>query len=120
MLLGMATNHPSEEILKWSEQQPPWRQDALRRILVGQFSEKDEDAVFQLLKAEYGIEKTNRTAEPLTAEHLPAYAEASEQLRVNAIEEVANVNRLTPGAALPFAADGLTVIYGDNGSGKSG
>ncbi|SMO49329.1 ABC transporter ATP-binding protein [Propioniciclava tarda] len=36
------------------------------------------------------------------------------------IRDVRNVNRLTTGQTLTFAAQGITVVFGQNGSGKSG
>jgi energy-coupling factor transporter ATP-binding protein EcfA2 len=36
------------------------------------------------------------------------------------LKEVEHTNRLVKGQTLPFGVDGLTIIYGDNGSGKSG
>ncbi|RMV29339.1 hypothetical protein ALP12_200503 [Pseudomonas savastanoi pv. phaseolicola] len=37
-----------------------------------------------------------------------------------AIKEIANVNALADGGSVPIALAGLTVIYGENGAGKSG
>lgn len=37
-----------------------------------------------------------------------------------AVRKLANVNRLAPGQELTFEPNGLTVVYGHNGSGKSG
>lgn len=47
-------------------------------------------------------------------------APAAKRLAIRRVEIVDNVNALVPGARLDLAPDGLTVIYGDNGSGKSG
>jgi hypothetical protein len=41
-------------------------------------------------------------------------------LQIKSIRNVKNVNRLVPAAALQFAPNGLTIVYGRNGSGKSG
>ncbi|MDA8486869.1 hypothetical protein NNO07_27750 [Pseudomonas resinovorans] len=41
-------------------------------------------------------------------------------VRVEEVSQVFGVNAIKPGASLPFGAGSLTVIYGQNGSGKSG
>lgn len=40
-------------------------------------------------------------------------------VRVEEVTQVFGVNAIKPGASLPFGTDSLTVIYGQNGSGKS-
>ena len=44
----------------------------------------------------------------------------SRVVRVEEVSQVFGVNAIKPGASLPFGAGSLTVIYGQNGSGKSG
>lgn len=41
-------------------------------------------------------------------------------VRVEEVTQVFGVNAIKPGASLPFGTGSLTVIYGQNGSGKSG
>ena len=41
-------------------------------------------------------------------------------VRLLAIKNVQNVNRLVLDQALTFSPDGLTIVYGDNGAGKTG
>ncbi len=41
-------------------------------------------------------------------------------VRVEELTQVFGVNAIKPGASLPFGTGNLTVIYGQNGSGKSG
>jgi energy-coupling factor transporter ATP-binding protein EcfA2 len=114
------TNQPSGEILAWAKKQAAWRQDALRRILTKPFVKTDEDECLELLKAAHGIATTKLTATPLDANHLPVHSSSATNLRLVTLDDIANVNRLAKDAALSLALDGLTIIYGDNGSGKSG
>jgi energy-coupling factor transporter ATP-binding protein EcfA2 len=111
---------PSEEIFDWSQKQPAWRQDALRRILTGPFTQTDENECLELLKAEQGLLKTKLTPNALSKGHLPAYSQSATTLRLTALDQVSNVNRLSSDAALTFTSNGITIIYGDNGSGKTG
>jgi hypothetical protein len=45
---------------------------------------------------------------------------AQTKLTLHAIEAIQNVNAIPDGSRLPFGLAGLTVIYGENASGKSG
>ena len=60
------------------------------------------------------------TPEPLKAAHLPTVVQADEKVVLKAIRDLVHVNRIAPGQKLNFAPSGMTVIYGGNGSGKSG
>lgn len=108
------------QILTWSNEQSLWRRDALRRLITGAFGPKDEDEVLDLLKAEQDLLKTELKAQPLLVEHLPAESTGSPQVALVGLHDVKNANRLAPGEHLKFSQTGLTLVYGDNGSGKSG
>jgi ABC-type molybdenum transport system ATPase subunit/photorepair protein PhrA len=112
----------SKELLDWAITLRPWQQDALRRLLEKEkLSSQDEEAILAILKAEYGISSEPPAPEPvpLTGEHLPAPGSA-DVVCLKAVGNVRNVNQLVGGKRLDFAPAGLTVIYGENGSGKSG
>jgi hypothetical protein len=116
----MAAALPSEEILAWAKTQPLWRQDALRRILTRSFVKSDENECLLLLKDAYGAGTSGRVAVPLDATHLPVRSTTETNLRLITLDQITNVNRLAKDAALSISPAGLTLIYGDNGSGKSG
>jgi energy-coupling factor transporter ATP-binding protein EcfA2 len=116
----MASVLPSDEILAWAKKQPAWRQDALRRILTRPFMKSDEDECLELLKGAHGVIKCAVAAVPLDATHLPVRSTTETNLRLVTLDEITNVNRLAKDAALSISPAGLTLIYGDNGSGKSG
>jgi energy-coupling factor transporter ATP-binding protein EcfA2 len=112
-----------EDILEWSTSKlTPWRQDALRRLATGAaIGAQDHDDLLSLIKECAGFSISPKPAAPiaLAKAHLSAVA-AGASLQIKAIRNVTNVNRLMQSAALTFAIKGLTVIYGRNGSGKSG
>ncbi|MEC9346367.1 MAG: AAA family ATPase [Pseudomonadota bacterium] len=112
----------SKELLEWSQTRPKWQQDALRRFAVRQvFSPEDEREVLAILKAAHGVSQTNvAEAKPLEAKHLPESAGNEGPVQLASIGNIENANRLAKGQVLHFAVNGLTTIYGDNGSGKSG
>ena len=50
----------------------------------------------------------------------PPQATKDESVCILAVRGLKNVNRLAPEQELTFEPDGLTVVFGNNGSGKSG
>ena len=113
-----------DEILKWSEEKLPlWQRDAARRLFQQEtgMSVGDYAELYALLKVAHGLPNPlGLTPEPLKAAHLPPVLQAGEKVVLKAIRDFVHVNRIAPGQKLNFAPSGMTVIYGGNGSGKSG
>lgn len=113
-----------EEILKWSEKLPDWESDALRRIWVhGHLSKDDEDQVLKLLLSEHGVIPSADSGcipRRLAASDVSAATDHGQDTIVRALHDVRNVNALRAGQRLEFGASGVSVIYGDNATGKSG
>ena len=63
---------------------------------------------------------TGKGSVALAAEHVPGPEAAETIVNLRGIHSVKNVNALKAGERLTFDKIGLTVVYGDNGSGKSG
>ncbi|MBT9560805.1 MAG: AAA family ATPase [Myxococcales bacterium] len=100
---------------------PKWQQDALRRLVDHAITSIDVADLVLLAKAEAGLPAAGAPAcEPLTAKHVPGTSAGTAPASLRALHSVASVNALAPNQRLEFAAKGLTVIYGENGSGKSG
>ncbi len=110
-----------EKILDWSENQnrPMWQRDALRRILQKNDIEKDIEELVICLKNEVSGQPNN-AAIPLTKANLPANPDAEEAIRISKMNNILHVNNLATDQELTFGNEGITVIYGGNGSGKSG
>ena len=89
--------------------------DALCRLLVGgELSDGDIDEL-------EGICLGNRAKEsPLTGEHIVPQRLTGKPVAITGLRDPVGVNALASGQALTFASSGLTIVYGDNGSGKSG
>ena len=48
-----------ESVIKWSKSLPPWQADVVRRLLTkNEFSKKDEDEIFLMIKDEFQLEKS--------------------------------------------------------------
>ena len=111
-----------QEILEWAEDLPAWQSDAVARLLTKQSLAPDDlDDLFALLKAEHGIaDPKDRTPVRLSQAQIPSPAQATEHVGLLAIKNLRNVNAIAENQRLAFCPDGLTVVYGDNGAGKSG
>jgi energy-coupling factor transporter ATP-binding protein EcfA2 len=110
------------EILQWSTGLPAWQSDAISRLFTNEsLSEADLNDLFALLKEEHGIPDPNgRKAKRLSEDQISVPAAAGAQIKLEAIKNLHHVNNIAEHQRLPFQPNGLTVIYGDNGSGKSG
>ena len=111
------------DILTWTKSLPSWQRDACRRLLQKEDGLKDADhsELYALLKKESGIQIDSAVeAEPLANEHLPTELAPGETVILVALRELKNVNQIPNDHALTFSETGITVIYGGNGSGKSG
>lgn len=111
------------QVLRWSKGElRPWQSDAVRRLfLQGELSSQDFDDLYAMLKSSHAIkDEQGRTPVPLSEEHIPETSANAVPVVLVAMKDLENVNRITRQQVLSFAPSGLTVIYGDNGSGKSG
>lgn len=111
-----------QEILVWTQGLPAWQSDAVARLLAKPtLTVDDQDDLFALLKLAHGIpDPKGRTPKPLTAEQIPAPVKVTTHIELLAMKNMRHVNAIAENQHLAFSAAGMTVIYGDNGSGKSG
>jgi len=111
------------DILAWTASLPAWQRDACRRLLQKGDGLEDGDhaELYSLLKKENEIETESAVdTVPLASEHLPAALAPGETIILTALRELENVNQIPKDHTLGFSESGITVIYGGNGSGKSG
>jgi len=110
------------EVFEWSRGLPDWQSDAIRRLFdKDTLAENDLEDLLALLKVTHGIpDPEDRIPQRLTADLIPATPTEGSKTVLKAINDIQNVNAIAPGQRIEFAPQGLTVIYGDNGSGKSG
>lgn len=111
-----------DDILTWSQDSlKPWQQDAARRLFQQTLTATALDDLYAMLKDGVGLtDLKQRKPEPLAKHHLPITAKPGDAVTLVSMRQVSNVNRLAANQTLRFAPKGLTVIYGGNGSGKSG
>ena len=104
-----------KDILTWSKACPAWQRDALRRLCTkGELDGADLEDLTALCKSK------GKGGAALTEQHIPDPESTAMTVNLGAIYSVANVNALKEGERLTFDKKGVTVVYGDNGSGKSG
>lgn len=106
-----------DDVLHWADLRPWWQQKVLARIIAGDtFEEQDYEDIARSL-----MEKPESPPEGGWFSSLtPPQATRDESVRIVKVRDLANVNRLASGQELTFEPSGLTVVFGNNGSGKSG
>jgi energy-coupling factor transporter ATP-binding protein EcfA2 len=113
-----------ESLVAWAARFAPWTQDALRRHATSQLyalSEADKVAIQDRVRHAAGFEFDQPpTYDPIAAGHVKPTAAPPEQVILCSLGPVQHLNRLASNQRMRFATDGLTVIFGDNGTGKSG
>lgn len=110
------------DIVSWASNKPEFVKDALRRILTSPvITTTDIDDLTDLLKKEVGVQGISKVSVPITIAHIPTTLTLTSNVaRLLSIENPVNINALYNRAKLEFESTGLTVVYGNNGSGKSG
>ena len=106
------------DLLDWSTSLPRWQQELLRRLLHQEtLSSDDLDELSAAAVAETEQQASQYAA--LSVSDLPSIAAREEPNALVAIQNLRNVNVLRDDQSLTFGPQ-LTVVYGDNASGKSG
>lgn len=107
-----------QEILAWSQDRPAWQREALRRLVLSDdLSDEDINALAEICKSGHGLVE-QRDVVPLAKEHVPDKTTGAPVSLVSIFHH-RGVNALAEDQTLKFGP-GLTVVYGDNGAGKTG
>lgn len=112
-----------EQIVEWASTLPSWQADALRRLIAGGgLSAKDDDELLAMLEAAHGFRGDRETPPPvpIAADYIPHPTSRKRKVVLRRMFDLAGVNALAPNQAITFLSLGITVIYGNNASGKSG
>ena len=112
-----------DDIIDWALEQDEWKQDLIRRLIEnGDYNSKDVDDISNLILKEFGyIENLEVKPKVLDREKNKSIKKFEDKkVVIQKINNLKNVNALCPKSSLVFAEDGLTIIYGQNGVGKSG
>lgn len=114
-----------DDVITWANALPAWQGDAVRRLLLAgdkSLSPQDYAEILALAKADLKLAPPPDNVKPVppvagTFSSAPATTVA---IKLLSIDDVRNVNIIKSGQTQSFAENGITVLYGDNGSGKSG
>lgn len=106
-----------EDVLDWIATRHGWQQRALARIASGEtIGEAEYEEIAKSLFQEPPAAPEGGWLASVTAPQ----STKDDPVRILSVRGVSNVNRLAENQELTFAPEGLTVVYGNNGSGKSG
>ena len=101
-------------IVAWSASCPGWQRDALRRLCTSEvLTPHDLDELLAICKGE-------AEGRFLKADDVRDPSAGGAAVTLGQLHGVQHVNALVVGERLTFGKAGVTVIYGDNGAGKSG
>lgn len=104
-----------QQILEWSQTRPNWQRDALRRLVLNEsLQESDIEELTVICK------DPESSFFPLTTDHIATTQAGSPSVALKKIKNAENINALVPNQTLSLLPKGVTVVYGDNGAGKSG
>ncbi len=104
-----------KDILAWSDTRPPWLRDALHRLLKS--ASLDDSEINKLEQICLGVSElvTPVDKSDVTSQRLP-----SNPVSLRSLRDPVGINALAKDQSITFASEGLTIVYGENGSGKSG
>lgn len=106
------------DVLDWGVSLPLWQQELIRRLVQGKhLGSQDIEQLANAAVAE--LEQQSSQYKALSLADFPAVLSAEPGRTLVAVKNLQNVNVLRSDQALTFGP-ALTVVYGDNGSGKSG
>lgn len=109
------------DIIDWVENKPVFWQVAIDRLIRNnELSVNDISELKEICKVEYGLSNFNFYEVDFI--ELRSFADNltnSNNIKLYKIFNVDNINALSATSELEFSSKGLTVVYGDNGSGKS-
>lgn len=103
------------DIIAWGLERPGWQQDVLVALANGE--EYGQESVANVVDE---ILAGSNTLPSQEAKSIHVKSSVVEQIDLAAVADLRGVNALVDGQRLGIATKGLTVVYGDNGSGKSG
>ncbi len=104
-------------IVSWSEEKdrPQWQREALRKLIDNvELAPDDVDELYTL-----AIDGTT-APKPITKADVRSEKSTSSVVTLKAVMKPQDVNALASDQSLSFEKAGLTIVYGDNGAGKSG
>lgn len=113
----------AKDLMGWAAEQPDWVKDSLRRIAVAAghaIEQAEADCILDNVRAAAGAGSTVHPMTAIDASHLGGGSGEARRTVLAQLGPVQNIDRLAGGQKLRMAGVGITLVYGENGSGKSG
>lgn len=109
------------DIIDWVENKPDFWQVAIDRLIRNnELTDNDITELTEICKVDYNLSKFNFTKVDFNdLRNFANNATSRDDVILSKISNVDNINALSKNCELEFAPKGLTIVYGDNGSGKS-
>ena len=111
---------PGAQLAEWANSKDEWTRRIVRLVLASgkPLSEADITNSFRLFLEEKRLEpRTLPTEEPIAS--AATVAEREDALVLTQLSDVVGVNAIVSGSVIDFN-DGLTILFGENGAGKTG
>ncbi|MBY6188300.1 AAA family ATPase [Marinobacter hydrocarbonoclasticus] len=112
-----------ESVVSWANKLKKnlWWRHAIRLAAEkGELGNDDLQLLFNVAKMEHGLETQDESYSGCIAPlDLTGFGEEGQAVTLKSIGKVNHVSALVSDALLEFKTEGLTAVYGDNGSGKS-
>ena len=113
----------AKDLLGWSKEQPDWVRDSLRRIAIAadySVEQADANCILDNVHAAARAGSSVHHMISIDASHLGGGFGETRRTVLAQLGPVQNIDRLAGGQKLRIAPMGITLVYGENGSGKSG
>lgn len=112
---------PIESIAEWAQRKPVWWRHALRLSLThGSLDQECLSIILKIAKTEHGLlegdEVYERAVEPLD---FTGFTSEQNEVSLKTLCNVKGVGLLAENQTINFPEQGLFIVYGDNGAGKS-
>lgn len=110
------------KLADWSRNKPNWVKDALQRAASNpRISPQDIDSVFSRVAIAHGLAvEGDHPCLMFSEQSLVDVDAAPDDVVLCSLGPLQGLDRLAADQVLQFAVNGITVIFGDNGAGKSG
>lgn len=105
------------DIMEWIASLPKWQQKLGYSLIEKKSTEKELNEVYETFIKEKIMNQGDSIS--ITPPKAPRFSENSTPTRWVSVGNLRGVNRLKTGPVLQVS-EGLTIVYGENGSGKSG
>jgi energy-coupling factor transporter ATP-binding protein EcfA2 len=116
----MATISLKNQIIEWLKTQNYWLQYAGNEVLEGaEINDTLVDNAYKYFKEDFALSELIALKTPISFNDVAVISGTAKNLKLLSINNIENVNALVTGQEIAIN-ENLTLIYGNNGAGKSG